>query len=295
MIQSCIMKKEMIAVYIDGGNTYKRLKTLGIPQKSSRFDYSAFVEHLVGNRNLISKRYYVGIVKNVDGSEKSEKMVRSQQKFLNGLRNERFEIKAGRIMYDDGNIREKGVDVKLSVDLVIGAVDDIYDTAIVISSDTDLIPAIKYVRKAKMKKVEYIGFGSTPSLGLIKESSTPRIFSDTDLSQFQTKTLKFRGHLAGLILKGKKTTTWRLFDDKDLKVKDLLNLQDSETGKDFAKAEIVGVTEKKLKELKEKDYDGHEKFESEKDMLNHYKEYYGDKVDLNTVVKIIKFNLRNKF
>ena len=48
---------------------------------------------------------------------------------------------------------EKGIDVKLAVDLVIGAVDNIYDTAIVISSDTDLVPAIKYVRKAKRKKI----------------------------------------------------------------------------------------------------------------------------------------------
>ncbi len=178
-------KKETVAVYIDGSNTYRRLKDLGIPQKPSRFDYLAFVKHLVGDRILLSKRYYVGIVRNVDGSEKAEKMVRSQQKFLNGLQTEGFEIKAGKIMYDGGNIREKGVDVKLSLDLVIGAVDNLYDTAIVISSDTDLIPAIKYVRKAKKKNVEYIGFGATPSFGMIKESSAPRVFSNTDLFQFQ--------------------------------------------------------------------------------------------------------------
>lgn len=99
--------KERVAIYIDGGNTYKRLKSLGLPKKDTRFDYSAFIKHLLGDRTLISKRYYVGIVRNVDGSEKAEKMVRSQQKFLNGLKNEGFEIKQGRIMYDGGNIREK--------------------------------------------------------------------------------------------------------------------------------------------------------------------------------------------
>jgi uncharacterized LabA/DUF88 family protein len=88
-------------------------------------------------------------------------------------------------MYDGGAIREKGVDVKLAVDLVIGAADDIYDTAIVMSSDTDLIPAIKYVRKAKDKAIEYVGFGTTPSLGMIKEALVSRIFSRTDLVQFQ--------------------------------------------------------------------------------------------------------------
>lgn len=176
--------KERVAIYIDGGNTYKRLKSLGLPKKDTRFDYSAFIKHLLGDRTLISKRYYVGIVRNVDGSEKAEKMVRSQQKFLNGLKNEGFEIKQGRIMYDGGNIREKGVDVKLALDLVIGATDNLYDTAIVISSDTDLIPAIKYVRNAKKKNVEYVGF-TDPSLGMIKESSVARVFANTDLVKFQ--------------------------------------------------------------------------------------------------------------
>jgi uncharacterized LabA/DUF88 family protein len=113
-------------------------------------------------------------------------MEKSQQKFLNNLRGEGFDIKPGRIMYDGADrIREKGVDVKLSVDLVIGAVDNLYDTAVVISSDTDLIPAIKYVRNAKNKTVEYVGFADNPSFGLIKESSASRVFSKTDLSQFQ--------------------------------------------------------------------------------------------------------------
>ncbi|MBU3957081.1 NYN domain-containing protein [Patescibacteria group bacterium] len=180
-------KKEIVAIYIDGGNLYKRLKTLGIPQNSNRFDYSAFTKYLIGNRSLISKRYYIGTVRNVDGSEKAEEMVRNQQKFLESIQKEGFEIKRGKIMYDDGKIREKGVDVKLSLDLVIGAVDNLYDTAIVISSDTDLIPAIKYVRKAKNKNVEYIGFGINPSIGMIKESTISRIFSDTDLTKFQVK------------------------------------------------------------------------------------------------------------
>lgn len=286
------MKKEKVAIYIDGGNTYKRLKGLDIPGNSARFDYSALVKHLVGERHLVSKRYYIGIVRNVDGSEKAEKMVRSQQKFLNGLHTEGFEIKSGKIMYDAGSIREKGVDVKLSVDLVIGAVDDLYDTAVVISSDTDLIPAIKYVRSAKKKQVEYIGFGANPSLGMIKESSLARVFSRIDLVQFESKTLKFRKQLVDLILAGEKTTTWRLFDDKDLKTGDNLNLQVWETGKDFAKVVIHEIHEKKLGELEAEDCEGHEQYKNEEDMLTHLKRYYGEKVTRETMVKIIRFNLK---
>ena len=110
-------------------------------------------------------------------------MVKKQQKFLAGIDGEGFDIKLGRIMYD-GHIREKGVDVKLGIDMVIGAADDIYDTAILITSDTDLIPAIKYIRNGKGKNVEYVGFSANPSLGMIN-SATPRIFSKGDIEQFQ--------------------------------------------------------------------------------------------------------------
>lgn len=179
-----IFGKEKVAVYIDGSNTYNKLKKLGLPDEDKRFDFSAFVSHIVGGRQLISKRYYVGIVRNHDGSEKSEKLVRKQQQFLETLRSADFEIKKGKIMYDGGRIREKGVDVKLAIDLVIGAADNLYDTAVVVSSDTDLIPAIKYAWYKK-KNVEYIGFAGEPSLGMIKECGSQRLFVKEDLLPFQ--------------------------------------------------------------------------------------------------------------
>jgi uncharacterized LabA/DUF88 family protein len=100
------------------------------------------------------------------------------------LRSTGFEIKKGKIMYDGGRIREKGVDVKLAIDLVIGGADNLYDTAVVVSSDTDLIPAIKYARYKK-KNVEYVGFAGAPSLGMIKECSSQRLLAKEDLASFQ--------------------------------------------------------------------------------------------------------------
>lgn len=176
---------ERVAVYIDGSNTYNKLKRLNIPVSGMSFHYDEFVAHLLGDRQLISKRYYVGIVKNHDGSAKSETLVRKQQRFLESLRATGFDVKPGTIMYDGNRIREKGVDVKLSVDLVIGAADNLYDTAIVVSSDTDLIPAIKYARQWKKKKVEYVGFAGAPSFGMIAESDVQRMFSGEDLKPFQ--------------------------------------------------------------------------------------------------------------
>ena len=68
----------------------------------------------------------------------------------------------------DGKVvfREKGVDVKIAVDLVSLACDGKLDTAILCSSDSDLQPAIEEVRKRKVKVV-YLGFETNPNKGLM--------------------------------------------------------------------------------------------------------------------------------
>lgn len=43
--------------------------------------------------------------------------------------------------------REKGIDVQLAVDLVLGAVENHYDVAVVFSGDSDLLPAIRAAMK----------------------------------------------------------------------------------------------------------------------------------------------------
>lgn len=105
------------------------------------------------------------------------------------------------------------------------------------------------------------------------------------------KKLKFRHHLIEEIITGKKTVTWRLFDDKDLKIGDEIELIDWDTKEKFAEAEIIKVHEKKLGEIEERDFEWHEKFGSKDEMLETYKKYYGDSVDWNTLVKIIEFKL----
>ena len=109
------------------------------------------------------------------------------------------------------------------------------------------------------------------------------------------KTLKFKGHLVENILNGTKTVTWRLFDDKSLIVGDKLAFINSDIEEEFAKAKITNIQEKKLSEIEDSDYEGHEKYQSQEDMLQHYKGYYGDTVTPDTTVKIIKFELTFDF
>lgn len=105
------------------------------------------------------------------------------------------------------------------------------------------------------------------------------------------KTLKFKEKLAKMVLSGEKDVTWSFFDDKDLKEGDLVDFLVWETGDSFAKAEIINIREKKLGELKPEDFEGHEKFKDENEMYETYRKYYGDRVNSESIIKIIKFKL----
>ncbi len=105
------------------------------------------------------------------------------------------------------------------------------------------------------------------------------------------KKLKFEHSLVEKVLNGSKTSTWRLFDDKDLRIGDKLELIEFGTDEMFANAEIVAVEEKSLGDITEPDFKGHETFPSRDEMLATYRGYYGDKVNWDTVVKMVDFKL----
>ena len=106
------------------------------------------------------------------------------------------------------------------------------------------------------------------------------------------KTIKFRDFLVELVQKGEKDSTWRLFDDKDLQKGDEVDLINWNKGEKFAEAVLTGVREKPLGKLEPEDFEGHEKFESEDAMYAAYRTYYGDRVTPDTLVKIIRFQMK---
>jgi ribonuclease HI len=109
------------------------------------------------------------------------------------------------------------------------------------------------------------------------------------------KTLKFNHNDAQQVLEGQKTTTWRLYDDKDLSVNDEIKLIDKlepdnpEIWKVIGKALVTEVREKKLKDVTKGDMEGHAVFSSPDEVLNYYKDIYGERVTPDTIVKIVFF------
>lgn len=103
------------------------------------------------------------------------------------------------------------------------------------------------------------------------------------------KTLKFTPELCEQILAGTKTSTWRLFDDKDLTVGDELTFVNKQTLESFGTGKITQLYTKTLDTLEESDWVGHERFASDDIMYHTYRQYYGDNVSPDTDVKIIHF------
>lgn len=169
-------------LYIDGENIKHYLKTVlkhaGIPDKKlnlEKFDYSALFDQVLKGISISTKRYYSAKIRfHPDNSVKSKELILKQRIQKSSLEKQGIKVIIG------GNVRpqdvtlsgkkktvfhEKGVDVKIAVDLVANACDKTISTAILCSSDSDLQPA---VQEAKQRGIEiiYLGFEMGPNKGL---------------------------------------------------------------------------------------------------------------------------------
>jgi uncharacterized LabA/DUF88 family protein len=214
------MAKERINIFIDGGNFYHLvLKKLDATELS--FDFDRFANFIANGREIVAmgKRFYIGTLMEKEGDARSKEAMSKQTTLFTKLKSHNWEIKTSRlrkrveeIVIDDRvidykkllekgikkiqheKLREKGIDVKLATDLIVGAIDNKYDTAVIVSSDTDLVPAIDWIRNRIKKKIEYIGFSipdeidplksTNPSLSLIAKTDIQRTLIVSDLKPF---------------------------------------------------------------------------------------------------------------
>lgn len=112
------------------------------------------------------------------------------------------------------------------------------------------------------------------------------------------KSLKLDHEIALLVLKGQKTDTWRINDDKDLSVNDKVELIDKVDHNNPRTWQIIGVATidqiatKRLGDVSAADTKGQEAFNSEQQMYETFRRYYGPSVSPNSIVKIIHFTFK---
>jgi hypothetical protein len=105
------------------------------------------------------------------------------------------------------------------------------------------------------------------------------------------KKLNFSKNLVLLILNGEKRSTWRLWDDKDLKAEDIVDFFEFGSSTSFVKAKLTKVIEKPMGTLKARDRSGHEIYKDDSEMYQTYTGYYKRAVGPETIVKICWFEV----
>lgn len=172
------MAQERCLILIDGSNFFFKLKGLQHHNLLS-FDFTAFNNFLCRGGSLVSATYFVGKVK-TDGTEKTKRLQANQQKLLQHLTRHHYRYALGYLLKSGGVFHEKGVDVDIAVSILVAAYEDQAGRIILVSSDIDLLPAIKKAQE-KDKVVEYVGFSHQPSLALVAKCSKSRLLDKADL------------------------------------------------------------------------------------------------------------------
>lgn len=158
---------DRVAVFIDGSNAYHAFKAAF---GSGKYDPLKLARALASGRPLVHVGYYIGAVPQQMGAQ----LYADQQRFLARLKQvPEIDVWTGRMARTNGQWYEKGVDVKIATDLVAMAHGRKYDIAILVSGDSDLVPAVREAR----------------FLGLVVENAMPRNRKSYHLFQESSKFL----------------------------------------------------------------------------------------------------------
>lgn len=157
--------KERASIFIDGSNLYHGLKVMGIGINN----FEEFANLIADDRDLQRVFYYTAMM---DRDFNEEGFIR-QQKFLRKLSSvPKFKLvfcTFKKIIEKNGQIRYavKGDDVQIANDMLVGAYENRYDTAVLVSGDEDFKPVVRTIKRLG-KRVENIFFRGGSSSRLRK-------------------------------------------------------------------------------------------------------------------------------
>ena len=159
-----------VEAFIDGGNLYRSVKdAYGV---AGGYDLHRLVKLICrsrhGGRAMRLQRifYFTAQVPQSFG-ETYER----QRRFLEAIKRVRgvpVVVRLGHLQRDrdTGEYHEKGVDVRIGVELLGRAYERAYDLAVLVSRDGDLAPAVDWVRQTNATRVLYASVPGEPAWAL---------------------------------------------------------------------------------------------------------------------------------
>lgn len=186
-------------LFIDGENFLYKIEDSLARQGKSKYKYSLenidilkLVDFALPDFKINKLRFYSAKLRfHQESAEKSKELILKQRVLKTNLEKQGFEfVVAGNVLAQavkiDGKtkiiFKEKGVDVRIAVDLVSLSCDKTIDTAIICSSDSDLQPAIAEIRKRGIEVI-YLGFENSPNKGLTYTTNRTILFRNSEIAQ----------------------------------------------------------------------------------------------------------------
>lgn len=180
---------------IDGQNFVNRIRTVlsrsGIKNPDiTKFDYWGFMNDVFQERRVdLASIYFAKLHEHKDTLEKSQALIERYDILKSYLEGQGFRyVTSGTVQSRIGKdkevtFQEKGVDVRIAVDMVTAVLDKQADTVILASSDSDLQPAIKEIR-ARGARVIYLGFQYRRNRGIELTTDETVLVPNKQVKQF---------------------------------------------------------------------------------------------------------------
>jgi uncharacterized LabA/DUF88 family protein len=142
---------ERVAIFIDGGYLDHVLRNLGL---FGKLDYKSFAEALKGPGDLLRAYYYHCLPwQSPQPTPQESQRLANMQRFLSSIdRTPRFMVRQGKLAYrgtrQDGTplFEQKQVDILMATDIVLLSAKRQVGEIVLVSGDSDFLPAVKVAR-----------------------------------------------------------------------------------------------------------------------------------------------------
>lgn len=149
-------------LYIDGSNLFGGIADVLAP--GEYFDFHQFINQVRKDFRIDAIHFYGTYMNESMFTSMTDKLkARAQIEFFNNVRTDKNIIFYKG--YFSGKNKEKGVDVHLAVDMVMGGIKNEFDQAIIMTGDDDLIYPIEILRRIH-KRVHLAAFGARFPFGI---------------------------------------------------------------------------------------------------------------------------------
>ena len=139
--------------------------------------------HDSGDR-IVSIKIFDGLERLFMCQKSLQKLSQLDEYFRKVKEYDYHEVKLGRLIKTNDGCKQKGVDVRIVIDMILKAYENHYDIAVLVSGDDDLVDAVKTVKDAAGKQVYVAYYPKTASPRLIESFDKRIILDETILKRF---------------------------------------------------------------------------------------------------------------